>query len=52
MRKIHIYILGVTLLGLLQGFLKNAVPHGAVLLLIVIAYLLMLRLVAEKFGKP
>jgi hypothetical protein len=52
MRKIYIYILGVTLLGLVQGFIKSAIPHGAVLLFIVVAYLLILGLIAEKFGKP
>jgi hypothetical protein len=51
MRKIHIYIVGVALLGLLQAPLKSALPHGAVFLLIVIVYLVVLRLIAEKFGK-
>lgn len=52
MRKIYIYIFGVALLGLLHAPLKSAAPHGAVFLFIVIAYLVILRLVAEKFGKP
>ncbi|NVE00614.1 hypothetical protein [Massilia sp. BJB1822] len=52
MRKIHIYILGVALLGLAQGFLKNALPHGAIFFAVVLAYLVILRFIAEKFGKP
>ncbi|MBB3121405.1 hypothetical protein [Pseudoduganella violacea] len=52
MRKIYIYILGVVLLGLVQGFIKNAAPHGAVYFLIIVAYLVILRVLAEKFGKP
>lgn len=52
MRKIYIYILGVVLLGLLQYLLKIAVPNGAALFLIVIAYLVIVRLIAEKFGTP
>jgi hypothetical protein len=52
MRKIHIYLIGVALLGLLHAPLKSAAPHGSVFLLIVIVYLVALRLIAEKFGKP
>ena len=52
MRKIYIYILGVAVLWLVQGFIKNAAPHGAVYFLIVVANLGILRVLAEKFGKP
>ncbi|UMR28706.1 hypothetical protein MJ904_16380 [Massilia sp. MB5] len=52
MRKIHIYIVGIVLLGLTQKFLKNAVPHGAIFFAVVVAYLVILRFIAEKFGKP
>ncbi len=52
MRKIHIYIVGIVLLGLMQGFLKQALPHGAVFFAVVLLYLVILRFIAEKFGKP
>ena len=52
MRKIYIYILGITPLGFFHEQLKSAAPNGAVFLLGGLAYLVLLRLVAEKFGKP
>jgi fructose-specific phosphotransferase system IIC component len=52
MRKIYIYLIGITLFGLLHAPVRSAVPHGAIFLLIAIVYLVALRLVAEKFGKP
>lgn len=52
MRKIYIYALGMIVLGLAHGFLKSAVPHGAVLLLIVLVYCVIIRVIAERFGKP
>jgi hypothetical protein len=52
MRKIHIYILGVMLLGAAQDFIRSAVRRDAASFLIVVTYLVILRLIAEKFGKP
>ena len=51
-RKIHIYIVGVVLLGLVQEWLKNAMPNWTLLFVLIVAYLALLRFVAEKFGKP
>ena len=52
MRKIHIYIIGGSLLGLVYSPLKEALNNGAVFFLVAIIYLLIIRLVAENFGKP
>jgi hypothetical protein len=52
MRKVHIYALGVIPLGFFHTQLKSAFPHPASMLLSVVMYCLILRLIAEKFGKP
>ncbi|WP_445230580.1 hypothetical protein [Duganella rhizosphaerae] len=52
MRKIYIYAFGIFLLGLFKDVLKDAAPHWTIVLLIVVVYLLVIRLIAEKFGKP
>ncbi len=52
MRKIYIYIAGVTLLGLLHAPLKEAASNTAIFVGIAVIYLIILRLIAEKFGKP
>lgn len=52
MRKIYIYIIGIVLLGVSQEYVKQSVPHGAVFLLACVVYLVLLRLLAERFGKP
>ena len=52
MRRIYIYAFGVFLLALFKDVLKDAVPHWSTVLLIVVVYLLVIRLIAEKFGKP
>ena len=49
-RKIHIYALGVFVLGVSHGWLRSAFS-GAVSLAIVTCYLVLLRLAAEKWGK-
>ncbi len=50
MRKIHIYALGVFVLGVSHGWLRGTFS-GAVSLAIAICYLLLLRFAAEKWGK-
>lgn len=50
MRKFHIYFIGVIGLGLAHGWLKSIFPAPAVFG-IAIVYLILLRLIAEKFGK-
>ena len=52
MRKIYIYALGMLVLGLAHDVIKSSVPHGAIFLLIVLAYCGIVRLIAERFGKP
>jgi len=52
MRKAHIYLIGVVLLGFAHEPVKQAMPHGALFLLAGIVYLVLLRLLAERFGKP
>lgn len=52
MRKIHIYIIGVMLFGLSSEYVKSSIQHGAVFLLASVAYLVLLRLLAGRFGKP
>ena len=51
MRKVHIYAAGAAVFGFAQHFIKKAVP-GPVLLLTTVVYFVVLRLVAEKYGKP
>lgn len=50
MRKIHIYALGVTVLGLSHEWLRETYS-GASSFVIAVCYLLLLRFVAEKWGK-
>ena len=52
MRKIHIYIVGVTLLGLLYAPIKDLLDHSGAFVVAAVAYLIALRVIAEKFGKP
>jgi len=52
MRKIHIYIVGVTLLGLLYSPIKDLLGHSSAFVVAAVAYLIALRFIAEKFGKP
>jgi hypothetical protein len=52
MRKTHIYIIGIVLLGFTYEYVKRAMPHGALFLLACVVYLVLLRLLAERFGKP
>ena len=50
MKKFHIWLLGVFVLGLLYAWLKTMVGEIS-FFAGVIGYLLLLRLVAERFGK-
>lgn len=50
MRKEYIYITGVVIFGLIYAWLKKITDNPA-FFLISLLYLLLLRFVAEKFGK-
>jgi len=50
MRKIHIYALGIFVLGVSHEWLRGTFS-GATSLAIAIFYLLLLRFAAEKWGK-
>ena len=52
MRKNHIYLVGVTILGVSYASLESAISNQPLFVLIVLAYLGLLRLLAEKKGKP
>jgi hypothetical protein len=52
MRRPHIYIVGVVLLGLGYESLKRALPEGWMFFLIAVVYLLVVRWIANRFGKP
>jgi len=51
LRKIHIYIIGVTILGGLVPVLERAINSTPWFLFLTISYVLILRLIAEKYGK-
>lgn len=51
LRKTHIYLIGVILLGVAYQPLKTALPSGALLLVVAIIYLLAVSFIAERFGK-
>jgi hypothetical protein len=50
MRKIYIYIVGVGLLGLIQGFFEKG-AIGSWFFWSAIIYLVALRWVSEKYGR-
>lgn len=52
MRKIYIYAFGVFFLALFKDTLKSAISQWYVVLLVVVNYLLIIRWIAEKLGKP
>ena len=52
MRKIHIYTIGVMLFGLVYYPLKDALSSGPLLLLFAVIYAVLVRLIAERLGKP
>lgn len=52
MRKLHIYLIGIVVLGFASGYLKRAMPNGALFFVLCVFYLILLRLLAERFGKP
>jgi len=51
MRKVHIYLLGVASLGLAYELLKAAIPSKPLFFAIAVIYLIVLRLIAERFGR-
>ena len=52
MRKIHIYIIGGIAYGLLHVAIKSVISSGPVFFIVSVCYILFLRFVSEKFGKP
>lgn len=52
MKKIYIYLVGVILLGLMYAHLKSALGGGWRFFCIALIYLLVIRFIAERFGKP
>lgn len=50
MRRIYIYALGVMILGLSHEWLRGTFS-GAISFVIAVSYLLLIRLIAEKWGK-
>jgi len=52
MKKKHVYIVGVVMLGFFHSYLKSAAPSQMFFLFAAITYLVLLSFIAEKFGKP
>jgi hypothetical protein len=52
MKKLHIYLIGVVLFGLVYEPAKAALRSGLWFFCVAVIYLLVLRFIAERFGKP
>jgi len=52
MRKLHIYLIGIVVLGFASEYLKRTMMNGALFFGLCVVYLILLRLLAERFGKP
>ena len=54
MQKFHIYLIGVVLLGLVYEPVRSLVGTGGGwwCLFVALVYLLTIRLIADRFGKP
>ncbi len=51
-RRIHIYCIGVAILGGFIAKLQKLLDNDPLFLAVVIAYCLLIRLISEKYGRP